>query len=60
MKKRQMTSDEATEILIDVCLGRPAPEAESEERAAFRAKMVQEVAEIYAAGGIVEIPSEIP
>jgi hypothetical protein len=47
-------------ILLEVTLKQPPARPDTPEEAAFRQKMVEQVAEIIARGGVVNIPSEWP
>lgn len=54
-----MTPDEMREMLFEILRGDPGPVDEDPERAAMRERLTQQVEEIAAKGGIVEIPPEI-
>ena len=55
-----MDSERMTKILLEVTLGKPAPEHEGAEDAAIRARLKKEVDEIRAKGGAVDVPPELP
>lgn len=49
-----------TEVLLEVTNGQPAPPREKPARARARTELEREVENIRAAGGIVDIPPELP
>jgi hypothetical protein len=51
-----MAVEDIERILVEVTLGKPPAQPDTPEQAAFRQKMVVEVAEIKARGWIVDIP----
>ena len=55
-----MTSDRATEILLEVMRGRRDAPGDTLEERAYRTQLAVEVDEIHAKGGTVEIPKELP
>jgi len=55
-----LESNEAIRITKEVTLGMPAPNQEDQEHRAFREQVTREVEAIRKAGGVVELPSEIP
>lgn len=53
-----ITTDDANTMLIEIVTGKK-PTLTTPEADALREKLTQEVAEIRAKGGIVEIPREV-
>jgi hypothetical protein len=54
-----LTSDEMEEILVELVTGKP-PRLKTPEAEEFRAVSREEIKEIEAKGGMVEIPGEFP
>jgi len=55
-----MDSERLTRILIEVDFGKIRSQADTGEEAAYRERLVEQVAEIKAKGGTVDIPFELP
>lgn len=53
-------TDELIEMLRDILRGKPAPQGEDADRRELRERMAAEVEAIRAAGGVIDIPPEVP
>ncbi len=55
----RVASDEMSRMLLDILLHREPPVGESAKASAVRAELLNQVNEIQAVGGIVDIPFEL-